>query len=320
MPLAPGHVERYHDLPGLGFVQGVHPIAIKPGEPIFLSERCNHELVEESLRRFAEPNPLNVRSLFVVRDEYVVMHDDLDLAPEIPCRWHLQVVSDAHTGDARNGYLFEGRFGIDLQVLFPGQIFKEEKVERVPIHDFQAAVEEPAIVTDTELSYRERHRNMIRPQDECFAMSHLMVRSEQTDHYLAIVRPLTGNRRPVEARSLRVGGCTVGVAVEGEGIDDLVFLNREVFTYEMEGIRFQGRYGAVLRREASVQLYLLAGSVLEADGFCIRGSGAAVRLEAKADMVEITAEGFGRVEILGMESPLIFEVSGDRMNRAFPKP
>ncbi len=33
MPLASGHVERFHTLPGLGFVQGVHPVPIKPGDP-----------------------------------------------------------------------------------------------------------------------------------------------------------------------------------------------------------------------------------------------------------------------------------------------
>ena len=57
MPLAPGHVERFHSFTGIDFVQGVHPKALSPGEPVFLSDSCEHTLVDLAYERFAEPNP-----------------------------------------------------------------------------------------------------------------------------------------------------------------------------------------------------------------------------------------------------------------------
>jgi hypothetical protein len=106
----------------------------------------------------------------------------------------------------------------------------------------------------------------------------------------------------------------VGLVVEGENIHDLIFLSREAFTTEIEGARFEGRYGAVIRREGSLQLHLLAGTVLEADGIRITSHGPAVRLEIKSGLVEMTAEGTGRVEIRGLAKPLDFELSGNRIN------
>ncbi len=312
MPLSAGHVERFHSLPGLGFVQGVHPLAIKPGDPIYLNDICHHTLVPVAHRRFAEPNPVDVRSILVVRDEYVVMHDDLRLSQEVSCRWHLQAVSDAHSGDGKSGYRFKGRFGVDLQVLFPGQTFCEEKVEHLPIHDYKPAPE-PQPENNGGFSFKEDHRNVLRPADECFSTRHLMVRAEKPDHYLAILRPLTASRKPAEAKALTQAGRTIGAAITGEGIDDLVFVNREAFAFVTAAVRFEGRYGAVLRRAGSVQLFLLAGTVLEAEGFRITSGGPTVRMEVLASTVEITAEGSGRIEIRGFAAPVLLELSGNRI-------
>src|SRR5262249_55986184 len=129
MPPAAGHVERFCTLPGVDFVQGVHPEAIRPGEPVFLSDDCHHRLVDVARRRFAEPNPVDVRSVFHVRGEYVVVHDDLAMDPAIPFHWHLHVVADGESGCLAEGYRFTGRYGTDLQVLLPDQQFHAEPVE-----------------------------------------------------------------------------------------------------------------------------------------------------------------------------------------------
>ena len=93
MPLAAGHVERAAFLPGIDFVQGVHPLAIRPGEPVFLSDNCHHALVQEAYKRFKEANPIDSRSIVWVKNEYIIVHDELNIDPDIPSHWHLQVVA-----------------------------------------------------------------------------------------------------------------------------------------------------------------------------------------------------------------------------------
>jgi hypothetical protein len=312
MPLACGHVERFHTWPQLSFVQGVHPVAIKPGDPIYLNDNCHHTLVATACRRFAEPNPVDVRSIFVVRDEYIVMHDDLRLAPDVSCRWHLQAVANAHKGSAASGYLFQGRFGTDLQVLFPGQSFIEETVEHLSIHDFKAA-SEVTMGRENGFLFKEHHSPVLRPANECFATRHLMVRAEKPDCYLAILRPLIETRKPARAEALVQGDRIIGARIKAEGIDDLIFSSRETFAYTTDGVHFEGKYGAFLRRAQSVQLFLLAGVSLAAEGFRITSKGPVVRLEVFASHIEITSEGSGRFEIEGLGAPRSFELVNDRI-------
>jgi len=304
MPLAPGHVERFHALPGLGFVQGVHPVAVKPE----LTDSCHHSLVEVAYQRYAEPNPVDVRSILVARDEYIIMHDDLHLDPSILCRWHLQVVSDSHTGNASEGYLFKGRHGVDMQVIFPGQTFVEEKVERLAITDYKAFITPKS--TDG-FRFAPRHSSVWRASEEAFATRHLSVRTEKPDHYLAVLRPLTNGRNPVQATALMMNSSTIGLSVKGDGIDDQLFLQREGISYEQSGIRFKGRYAAVLRRPASKQYFLLAGSLLEVDGLRLSSNGPAVRVEVTDKGASVTAEGQGRIEVDGLSSPVSLDVSGN---------
>ena len=83
MPLAPGHVERFHSFSSVDFAQGVHPKALSPGDPVFLSDSCEHTLVDVAWERFREPDPADVRSVLWVKDQYVVVFDDLHLpAPD----------------------------------------------------------------------------------------------------------------------------------------------------------------------------------------------------------------------------------------------
>jgi hypothetical protein len=48
--------------------------------------------------------------------------------------------------------------------------------------------------------------------------------------------------------------------VQGDGIDDVLFLSRESRETQRNGIRFAGRYGAVLRRPGRTTLVLLDGA------------------------------------------------------------
>jgi hypothetical protein len=285
--LAPGHVERFHALPGLGFVQGVHPVALAPGEPIFLSDKCDHTLVPVALARFAEPNPADVRSLLVARDEYVVIDDDLRIDPAIPCRFHLQIVGDRREGGSGSDFRFQGRFGVDLQVLFPGQELAEARAETLPICD------------------------AFRPPEESFAMCHFSVRAEAPRHYLAILRPLTPGKAPLRAWLLDAPPSCRVVAVAGEGIDDHLFLSRESFAFASEGLRFEGRYGTVQRRRDGLRLFLLDGGILAAQGIRIESDGPAVALHYSASGTAVASvEGKGQVRITGVGRPVEITSSG----------
>ena len=273
MPLACGHVERFHSFEGVDFCQGVHPEVIKPGEPIQLNDDCHHSLVPVAWARYREPNPVNVRSVLWVKDEYVILHDDLRIDPSIPSFWHAQVVADGETGNSREGYRFKGRFGTDLQLLLPDQSFAAESCENL------APLEYPA----------ERKNR--------FVMRHVQLTGDQADHYLAVLRPLSAGKQPVQAREIRQDERTRGVRVEGDGINDLIFLTRDPLSFAEGGVSFEGRYGTVVRRATGTQLALLAGSVIEAEGLRIESSGPAVFVTAGSASTEIVADGEGLVVV-----------------------
>ena len=65
---------------------------LEPGEPNFLNDLCNHELEAVAYTRYAEPNPADVRSVLWIKNDYVILHDDLHLPAKLPTSWHLQVV------------------------------------------------------------------------------------------------------------------------------------------------------------------------------------------------------------------------------------
>ncbi len=222
MPLAPGHVERFHSDENLDWVSGVHPTVIRPDQPAFLSDVCDHDLVPVSWSRFREPNPAAVRSVVWVKDEYIVIHDELHVAPEIPSHWHMQVVAHEETGNVNDGFVFQGRFGTDLQVLLPDQQFSEVVLDTIPMLEYKTKPE------------------------ECFAQRHLRVAGGQGG-YLAILRPLSSGKLPLQAKALWQDGAIVGAHVVGEGIDDYLFFKRSGLQWNDE-VNFEGNYGAVLRR------------------------------------------------------------------------
>jgi hypothetical protein len=282
LPLAGGHVERFHSFDALDFCQGVHPDIVRPGEPIFLCDRCDHDLVDLAERRFVEPNPADSRSVLWVKDDYVILHDELKPGVGAGSHWHLQAVAQGETGNAHDGWTFRGRFGTDLQVLMPDQKFVEEQIETVAEYDYKV------------------------PAAECFAMRHLKVTGRDPQFYLAVLRPLPRGRTPVQATVLDNG---VGVSVkDGKGLDDALFFSRKGCLFREGDLRFDGQYGAVLKRSDRLDLVLLAGRELQAAGYRVSSTGPAVHLRIAQGHAEVIAEGAGRVVVEGSGRTVTLDV------------
>jgi hypothetical protein len=272
--LAPGHVERFHSFPTVDFAQGVHPLALSPGEPDYLCNSCRHELVEVAYQRYNEPHPADIRSVIWVKDAYVILHDELHIDPAIPTHWHLQAVAQHETGDLQEGFRFAGRFGTDLQVLLPG-VAGHATVEYVPIV-------EPYM-----------------PPDVCFGMRHLQVSGTPgTDHYLAVLRPLPAGGTPVQATPIHHGGLTVGVMVLGVGVADHLFFHHDGMAIEEGDLyAFSGRYGAVLQRPDGLALALLDGACLTAANITLSSTGPAAWLQVTEQAVTLVTEGRGEIVV-----------------------
>ncbi len=237
MPLAPGHVQRFATLPSADFVQGVHPKALSPSDPVFLSDSCEHQLVDVAWERFREPNPAVVRSILWIKDDYVIVSDDLRLPEEMPTHWHLQVVSDAHNGSAAEGWRFTGRHGVDLQLLLPD----------LPADARITVRQQPT------LEYR------LKPE-ESFAMRHFQASMTAPHRLHALLRPLPPGRTQLKAKAM-----PHGLHVTGEGIDDHLFFSRDPISVVVGRMAFTGRYGAILRRPGRITLLLLDGTLLAID-------------------------------------------------------
>ena len=94
----------------IGFTQGVSPKVLKAGEANYLNDKCRPEDVELGFRNYHEPNPANSRSLFWVKNDYLIMHDALNIDSSIPTHWHLQIVGDDHTGESGRRLAVQGTF------------------------------------------------------------------------------------------------------------------------------------------------------------------------------------------------------------------
>jgi hypothetical protein len=289
MPLAPGHVERLAALGGVQFVQGVHPVALQAGDPVFLSDMCNHDLVPVAFARYAEPNPADVRSFLWVRDSYLVVHDDLQLDFDRQTHWHLQVVAEGESGCVEDGWRFTGRFGTDLQVLLPAPVGAEWEVRTVPILEYHLT---PA---------------------ESFAMRHLRVSGVGPAGSLAVLRPLAAGVSPVAAQALTQEKQVIGVQVTGSAIDDLIFLGRETRHWQDDGVTFSGRYGSILRRPDGVTLALLAEGRLQVGDVILTSDGPAVEVLRRGDTITITAQGTGRVRVEAGAKQWTATLAGERV-------
>lgn len=283
LPLAPGHVERFHSTSVMDFNQGVHPVVIRPDQPIQFNDNCSHELVPAAFERYKEPRPADVRSVVWVKDEYVIVHDDLDVHDPIAAHWHLQPVADNHTGNWHEGYIFKGRFGIDLQVLLPGQTFDRESIERLPMLEYNRPVQERFTTYHVALS------NLLPPK-----------------HYLAVLRPMAPSQSLVRAYLLSLDGQCIGVHIDGDDLNDDVLFARAPFHWQTDSLAFAGRYGAVLRRGSTIHLLLMDAGSLILGTTRIQTNGPAVHLELAHDRATVQAygdngtvivEAFGRPEL-----------------------
>jgi hypothetical protein len=254
MPLAPGHIERFAVLPTLQFSQGVNPKAIHPGEPDFLNDDCRHELVQVAFDRFATADPVNARSVWWIKDEYALLHDDLHLDPSIPSHWHVQVVAQSETRVTDGDYRFVGRFGTDMQVLLPDQTFIDEQV------------------LDNTLNLGTVEKNRVP-----FSMRHLQVSKEAATHYTAVLRPL-GHRKPIKATVLKQAGSVVGTCVTGNGIDDVLLTNRVKTTVHHGLMQFDGTYGAMLQRDGVLHLMLMDAGMIQYENTILTSNGPSVEL------------------------------------------
>lgn len=289
MPLAPGHVERFLTFSALDFCQGVHPVALSPGQQVFLSDDCRHELVPLAFQRYHEPDPANARSFLWIKDDYVLVHDDLLLPPDVPSCWHVQAVADAWDGSAAAGYRFRGRFGTDLQLLLPGPAFVAESVTRLP-----------------QLEYHRR-------PEECFATLHLQLDGGTgRSGYVALLRPLPSGAAPLAAT---IAADSRALRVTGPGLDDCLFLSRDVRSAQAAGgVSFAGRYAAVLRRPETITLALLAGSRLAVGDSCLESDGPAAQLTIQKDgRLRLQAEGAGTVNVTHADRTFSVTLTGNRV-------
>lgn len=273
MPLAPGHIERFAQLPNIQFSQGVNPKVIHPGEPDFLNDDCRHELVQVAFDRFATKDPVNARSVWWIKDEYALLHDDLHLDTAITSYWHLQVVGQSETRVADGDYRFVGRFDTDLQVVLPDQKFSNEQV------------------TDNTLNLGSKEKNRVP-----FRMRHLQVAKQAATHYTAVLRPL-GHRKPISATLIKRGKLVVGTCVTGDRIDDVLLHNRQTTVVHHDQMQFIGTYGAILRRGDETHLMLMDAGEIRLDDIILKSTGPSVEL-CVSQTNTLTVIGEGEVNII----------------------
>ncbi len=275
MPLMSGRVERCFATPAFHFSQGVHPGAVAPGKPVYLSDTCEHELVEESYRRFRQEPPGVVRSLAWLGGRTLIVHDAIDLPAEIPSHWHLQVVGDAPSGDAASGYLFPGRFGTDLQVLFPGQQIAKSSVEYLPILEYHS----------------EPH--------QWFGQQHLQVSTPGARDYLAVLHPV-GDSGPVSAEAIHHAGRVVGAIVRGaHGVDRVWFGRKNAVASSDADHDFSGSAASLLlRADGETTLSLIGPGRLSHRDLALESTGPSALLTRLADgSFQLLADGTGEVRL-----------------------
>ncbi|MET0261510.1 MAG: hypothetical protein ABW223_01340 [Rariglobus sp.] len=270
MPLMSGHVERCFSSPAFHFSQGVHPGAVAPGKAVYLSDTCEHELVEESYRRFRQKPPGVVRSLAWLGGRTLVIHDAIELSPDIPSHWHLQVVGETPSGNAASGFLFPGRFGTDLQVLFPGQKIAKESVEYLPILEYRA---EPRL---------------------WFGQQHLQVSAPGARDYLAVLHPLDENG-PVSAEAIHHAGRIVGAIVRGANGVDRVWFGRNIVASSDADHAFEGSSGSLRIHAEEITLALIGSGRLQHAGITLESRGANALLTVTGKSARLVAQGSGDV-------------------------
>lgn len=290
LPLSPGQVERFVDLPDAALVQGVHPVAIEPGMPACLCDDCRPELIRVAEERYWTKRPAASRSWVWVRDQYVLLHDALDLSAHRRSHWHLQVVADDCSLHPEHGYRFRGRFGVDLQVLLPGQAFDSTDVQPLPLLEYRRA-----------------------PKDR-FSMRHLRVSGAPgTPGYLAILRPLRPGAVMVSAESVRDDNRIVGARVRGGGVDDTLWLARD----GTQSADFVGRFGGVLRRQDTTVLTLFDGARVRSGNLQLHSEGVRASLRVQGSLATLTTRGAGHLRVEGLAEPVELHLPEGRFEQTY---
>jgi hypothetical protein len=282
LPPAPGRIERFASLPSVDYAQGLHPVVPRPGDPAYLSDVCDHRLVEEAHRRARIARPAAARAWLWVKGGYVLVWDRLDVDAEVVHRWNLQVLADAEAGDpyARAGLRFRGRFGTDLQVLLPGA--------------------EGRPWTVAELRMSEHHL----PPERCVAQRHLEAAARGAADWLAVLRPLPPGAEPVAAAPLVALGRTVGARVTGAGLDDRLVAGRVPVAVEDDAWSFAGCAGGLLRRPDGLRLLLLGPGRVAAGGAVLESDGPAAELAIGPGAPALRRDGEGQVRATVAGLPL----------------
>ncbi|MGE9297227.1 MAG: hypothetical protein ACQKBV_13170, partial [Puniceicoccales bacterium] len=291
MPLSAGRVERYFDQGGFQFCQGVHPVILQPGQPVFLSDSCRHELVEEAWRRYRIEPPAVTRSFAWVDNEYLIIHDDLSASQPALSHWHVQVVGDKPTECAPGDFRFPGRFGIDLQIILPGQDFASQSITTQPI-----------------LHYRGE------PED-WFAMEHLQLSKQHAQDYLAVLKPVaSGLEADLSAIALKDGERIIGTEVNHAAGRDLFWFCRSGTQFESnDDIRFEGQFGSCLQREKSTRLILVGVGSIETPDISLFSDGPQASL-CIAEQTTLNLQGNGIVQVVIDGQKLTFEATNEPLS------
>jgi hypothetical protein len=287
MPLMAGRLEKvFTATPAFQFTQGSHAGPVPPGEPVWCGDRPSRERIADCLRRYRAPAGV-VRSLAWLDGCTLVVHDAITAPPEIPSQWHLQVVGGAPTGDATGGYVFPGRFGVDLQVLFPGQQMDAATVDELPIFEYRGA------------------------QTDWFAMQHLEVIARGAREYLAVLQPLSsGGRDRVAAEALRdAAGRITGVRVSGaDSMVSRVWFGRDVLTRSRDTEHeFFGTAGGLMLGGGRAVLALMGAGRLAHGEWRLESDGPEVALTITGTDARLDAHGRGEVRVFrGNKGPAAF--------------
>jgi hypothetical protein len=271
MPPAPGRIEHFASLPSADYAQGAFPVVLDPSDPVFLSDRCEHQLVAEAHRRARIARPAASRAWLWIKDDYVVVADRLDVNPTVEHRWHLQVMAQDECGDPATGLRFRGRFGTDLQVLLPAGGDRPWRVEQLPMHEYR------------------------RRPEECVAQRHLSLDGRGPADWLALLRPLPPDAPPLTAAPLRALGRCIGMQVRGPGIDDRLVVGRTACRHADATWDFAGAAGACLQRKGAVRLILLGPGRIVAGDAVLESDGPAAELVLDQGGPRLTRDGDGAV-------------------------
>ncbi|WP_269523260.1 carboxypeptidase-like regulatory domain-containing protein [Coraliomargarita parva] len=288
MPLSSGHVERHFDAEGIQFCQGVHPVILKPGDPVFLNDDCRHTLVEECYRRFEIEQPAVSRCFTWIDDDYLIIHDDLQHAQTVKSHWHIQVAGEAPQAMENNGFRFPGRFGLDLQVILPDQTFIAQKSEKIPVSYYSGT------------------------PDEWFAMQHLQLSGSNQTSYLAALKPLeAGATSDFKCESLKQGEQIIGSHITEAANEDFLWFQRDGLTWNNDQLSFAGSFGAYLQRPDTTRWVLLAAGSLTTDELKLESDGPSVVLNLKDGQLSIHAEGQGSIRIQSCDVSQPTEINVD---------